>query len=248
MKYILLIFLSLSFVYQPIAAQKNLPPLLQLKPIKKLHIKVPEPSDICINLSGNGFYIVSDNGYLYETDFEGKILKKAAFSGADFEGVWVNKNTKEIFVADESLRRFEVFNADLEHLRSHVITLMAGRNEGVESGTFDEQNRQHVVFTEKNPVELLIFNEEFNIGSAQHHKIKGIKEVSACTFYQGRLWVLSDEERTVYETDYPEGKNILRRYQIPVLNPEGLCFLPDGTMVIASDDLEKLFFFQLPKS
>lgn len=245
MRYLLVIYL-LTIFYVFGYSQTNKTQLTKLKPIKKTVIKIPEPSDICVNTTETGFYIVSDNGYLYETDLNGKVLKKADYRGADFEAVWVNTITNEIMVSDESLRRFEVFNTDLTHLRTYTIAISAGRNEGIESGTFYKAKAQHIVFTEKNPAELLTFPSDIDRGKKTQYKIEGIQEVSACTFYANYLWVLSDEKRIIYKVDYPNNKKIVTAYSIPILNPEGLCFLKDGSLVVVSDDLEKLFFFTIP--
>jgi uncharacterized protein YjiK len=235
------LLLAITLLPTLLFAQKAIE-TVKLKPSEKINIAVPEPSDLCISLAGDGFYIVSDNGYLFETDKLGKIIKKADFRGTDFEAVWTADN--KIFVSDESLRKIEVFNADLTHAHTYSISVSGGRNEGVEAGTYNATDKTHLLFTEKNPARLMLFSDNFG-GNTAYIEFPGIKEVSSCTFFEGSLWILSDEERIIYKTDYPKGKNIIAKYSIPVLNPEGICFLPDGTLVIASDDLYKLFIFKL---
>lgn len=243
-------FLSIYLLVQSWIGYSQVTPIIKLKSQKKINLQIPEPSDICLNHTQDGFYIVSDNGYLYATNLEGNVLKKANYRGADFEAVWINYNNNEIIVSDESLRRFEIFDVQFNHLRTQTISIAAGRNQGIEAGTFHSPSNYHLTFTEKNPATLIQLDKDLDTGTKQLAKIKGITEVAACSWYKGYLWILSDENRIIYQTNYnsqcPEKTTIVNRYRIPVLNPEGLCFLTDNTLVVASDDLEKIFFFEMP--
>ena len=48
----------------------------KLKPTHWISTKVPEPSDLCFDSKSGNFFVVSDDGILFETDREGKIIRK----------------------------------------------------------------------------------------------------------------------------------------------------------------------------
>lgn len=234
MQKILLLLCSLLLA---LASQGSAQPL---KPYRTCKTQVPEPSDICVSVKGTSFWIVSDKGYLYETDTLGKIIHKADFEGVDFEGVCTRKGEKGedlVVVMSESLRQLHYFDANtLKHLYFEQFAHYGGRNEGFECIAF--LGNEPIAFTEKNPCELKFLKSNKTVA------IKGIKEVSACFVDEKtqNLWVLSDEQMEIFELNTNDF-SIVQKHKIAVLNPEGLCMMNDGHLVVVSDDLQKLFFY-----
>lgn len=224
------ILLSLTLLLTCAAKTEN----VKTGPGSNLHI--PEPSDIC-TASDGGYFVVSDNGILFKLNQKFEIEKKAKVTGFDFEGVYANDTS--VFVSDESLRQIYVYNSSNLELQK-IIPFMynGGRNLGMESITYDPSNGNFVGFSEKEPCLLMQFNKAFQLID-QHH-IEGLREVSSVTYYQNALWVLSDEERTIYKVD-PTTFSIENKWVIPILNPEGICFTKEGNLKIVSDDQEEIF-------
>ena len=216
----------------------------KIKPVKKVSIKVKEPSDICLSPSGNSFYVVSDNGILHELDIEGKIIRTAKATGYDFEGVHSDENF--VYVVDEMARKIHLYNhKDLSLVRSVSVPYMGGLNQAYESITYNKSKNCLILVTEYNPTWIFELDSEFRVKN--EIKFDKARDISAATWHNGFLWFLSDEDRTVFKIN-PDTYEVLASWIVPVINPEGIVFDKNGQLIIASDDLEKLFYFNNPEN
>lgn len=210
-----------------------------LKPDAKYSLKIDEPSDICYDAIGKGFFIVSDNGALFRTDIKGEIVQTAKFKGADFEGVWADE--KYVYVVDESLRMVHLFDIyELTLQQSKQYKYHGGRNRGWESICWNATRKTYVFLTEKQPV--LLFELDENLELKNRMDVPQFREISAATAFGDYLYFLGDEDRTIFRVN-PKNYEILETWIVPILNPEGICFTPNGNCYILSDDLEKLYLF-----
>lgn len=212
-----------------------------LKHQAKIHLSIPEPSDICLNANNNGYWIVSDNGKLFETDLKGEIIKKAKLRGFDFEAVYASGD--KVYVMEEMTRTIIILNAEnLEVVERHQIPYSGGRNKGFESLTWNPVRERYVIVTERDPVFLYELNKDFQV--TNQLEIENVSDISAATFAMNHLWLLSDEDHAILKLD-PQSLKRIATYSIPVLNPEGICFYKDKMMIL-SDDLNAIFQFLLP--
>jgi uncharacterized protein YjiK len=208
---------------------------------EKKIIKVPEPSDICFSKNGNT-YIVSDNGYLYQTDGQGKIIRKSSFTGTDFEGVYADE--QYVYIMDESARRVHKLDQQkLERVATYDLPYNGARNSGYESITFNEEKKVFVTVSEKNPVTIFEYDKDFRkLNEIPFHKAR---DISSATWHEGNIWLLSDEDMKVFKLD-PNTYKVKDEFSISVINPEGIAFDPAGNLVICSDDRQMLYFFNKP--
>lgn len=217
-------------------AQKD----LLLKPDSSKHIKISEPSDICFSSSRNSYFVVGDNGKLYETNKSGEIIKQASHKGVDFEGVEVVGD--KVFVMEEARRNVLVFGIDsLNLLYSFPIQYNGGRNKGFESLTFNQNLNLFYAFTERDPLWLYIFDTTFT--SVQRIKLNlPISDVSAACYNNGFLWIISDENALLLKlntTDF----NVQKKWRLPIINVEGLAF-SGNDIVLVSDAMQKMFWIK----
>lgn len=219
-------------------------PVPKIKPIKTKSVKVKEPSDICLAPGANSLYMVSDNGILYETDMDGKVLREATFTGYDFEAV--HSDNEYVYVADEMTRTIHLYDhKDLKLQRSIRVPYHGGRNHGYESITYNKKKQALILITEDNPIWIFELDNDFKVKNEV--KWKGARDISAATWYNDHLWFLSDEDRTVFKIN-PDTYAVEGAWQLPVLNPEGITFDQNGQLIIASDDLGKLYYFNNPEN
>ncbi|MNT40712.1 SdiA-regulated [compost metagenome] len=191
------------------------------------------------------FFIVSDNGYLFETDLKGKVLRKANYKGLDNEGVFADDNF--VYAVEEFSRAISVLNINtLEVVKKVFIPYSGGRNAGYEAMTFNKAKDVFVLFTEKNPIYAIELDKDLR--EVNRIDISTIsKDVSAATYYKDHLWILGDEDMTVYKLD-PLTYKTLNQWKLPIINPEGMAFDKNGDLVILSDDMQKMYYFKNPEN
>jgi len=226
----LFIFIGLSAFAQPT--------LNKLKPSKSILLDIPEPSDICVSANGKTLFIVSDDGGLYETDLEGKVLRSTTTDLNDAEGVYADD--ENIYLVEERnrfIKQYAIKNFAL--VNTIYVPYEGGRNKAFES-IAKRSDGGYVLFTEKDPVWMFELNEQFQETGRVKWNLLG--DISSATFWENSLWLLSDERAEIWLTDVVH-KSIVKRFKLPVLNPEGMAFLPNGALLVLSDDEHRLYFF-----
>lgn len=216
----------------------------KLKPIDYVHTEVAEPSDICVNVVGDStYFVVSDNGFLHEMNAQGKILRTADFEGIDVEGVYSNHD--HVYIVEEFTRKIRIFDvATLQLQRTVVFPYSGGRNKGYESLTYNEKKGVFVMLTEKDPIYLIEIDSDMRLINELY--LEGIaRDISAATYYDDHLWLLSDEDMEVIKIN-PLTYEEVGRWYIPIINPEGIAF-HNNHMLIVSDDMERLYRFAIPQ-
>lgn len=235
--------LTLGFVLLTVTclAQKT----FKLKPTKWISTKVPEPSDIFYNSKSDSFYIASDDGYLFETNAAGDILHKITVKSSDYEAVYTDDNF--VYAIDETHRAIHFYDPKtLNCSRIVTVPYQGGRNSGYEAFTFNKSKNSFILITEKNPITLFEFDIDFNVKN-QFDLSKIARDISSATFHNDFLYLLSDEDRSVLKLN-PTTYEVIEKWVLPVINPEGLTFDKDGNLVVSCDDLQRIYYFNNPEN
>jgi len=216
----------------------------KIKPVKKFDTKVAEPSDIALNAAKDGFWIVGDGGVLYEVNLDGTIRRQADYQGLDCEGVYAEG--KYVYVAEELSRKIKVFDAaTLKVVRTVTVPYNGARNKGYEGIAFNKTNDRFVVVVEKSPINIFELDKDFKI--VNEINLGNIaKDVSAITYYNNSIWLLSDESMMVFRLN-PADYTVTGSWKLPILNPEGLTFDAEGNMIVLSDDMQTIYSFTNPE-
>ena len=213
-----------------------------LKPAFAHWLKTSEPSDLCATNTAGEYVMLSEKGSVYIINDKGDILRESPFHGFDLEAVCTDGTN--YLVSEESFQQIHVLDGrTLELIRTVPMRHGGGRNEGVEAMVYLPETGHFLLSTEKDPQFFMELDKDLRI--LQTFTIAGIKEVSALSIINKDLYVLSDENHSLYRVNLTARK-IESTYDIPVINPEGLCELPEGKMMIVSDDMAKIFHFQIP--
>ena len=114
----ILFFLAITF-QTVLFAQK-------LIPISIVDLDIDEPSGIVFNKELSAYYIISDNGYLFQTDLTGKTIHSSSFKGYDFEGITFADN--KIYVSDEMMRKVHVFDVNLKKMIDEAMKVRSGKD------------------------------------------------------------------------------------------------------------------------
>lgn len=232
---------GLCLVSLSLQAQKA----IKLKPTKHVSIAVPEPSDICYDATSNSCYIVSDQGILFETDLEGKVIRKKVEKDTDFEAVYVDSNN--VYAVDESGRTiYQYDKKTFKVTKTTTIRYDGPKNKGYESFTFNPIKKSYLLITESNPVLVIELDLNFNV--VKQTDISGIaKDISSARFYKDDLYLLSDEDMQLIKVN-SDTYDVIQKWSLPLINPEGLAFDKEGNLLITCDDMQRLYYFNHPET
>lgn len=214
---------------------------VDLKYYKKVKLQIPEPSDVCLSYSGKSLFIVSDQGALFETDLNGKIIRARKTGLNDCEAVAV-RGANEIIVVEERNRRIKIIHQDDFIDKSNITIHFKGKsNSGFEALTSNAEN--WYLFTEKNPASIFILSDQLK--EIEQKKINVPGDISGATWHEGRLWLISDEMASIYIMS-ADLTSIDKSFKINVKSAEGIAFIDNGTIAVVSDKDETLYFFKSP--
>lgn len=207
---------------------------------------IEEPSGLSLTADSTGLWIVTDEGGLYRTDFEGHSISARQFGDRDFEGVWAGAHG--LYVAEEdqfTLYRFD--SAGLKLLKRVPLSNTHDNDpkNGLEALCFMPETEEIWTFTERDPVVNYRLPPDLSTQSPRLLP-EAIAEVSACAVHGGYVWLLSDKAQQLIKLR-PDPLAIKARWQVPLENPEGLTFLPDGRLLILSDQEAEMVRFAPPE-
>jgi uncharacterized protein YjiK len=208
-----------------------------------MSIKVPEPSDIAMAPDGESYYVVSDDqAAVYQLDLDGNVIRKSRTLGIDLEAVCARPDF--LYAVDETPRKvYQLSYENLEVTRTFNVPYSGGRNKGYESITYNEAKKCFVLITEKDPIIIVELDHDFRQINELYWK--HARDISSATYHNGFIWLLSDEDMTVFKCD-PKNYAIIQQWRINVHNPEGIVFNGKEMLIIA-DDLERLYRFNHPE-
>lgn len=216
----------------------------KIKPTKFISTAIPEPSDICYSAHSDTFFVVSDDGILFETDQDGKIIRSVVENDADFEAIFADETN--VYAVNERHRKVEVFNSiSLKKSKTITVPFGGGRNRGYEALTFNKSKNSFVLIVEKDPITLFELDVNFVITN-QIDLSKIARDIAAASYYDNFLWLLSDEDRTVFKLN-PNTYEVLGKWELPLINPEGLAFDKNGNLLITCDDMQRIYYFNNPE-
>lgn len=212
---------------------------------KMTPIKVPEPSGLALSFDGNYLWSVSDNdSKVYKLDLNGNVITSFVINGEDLEGITVIDSVN-LAVILERTREVVIVDTSGKELRRKQFDLKGGLNEGLEGICFDFSKKEYYFLNEKNPGLLIKTDSSFS--EIFRTELKLAKDYSDIFFSQAdnTLWILSDESKTIIQTNL-EGEKI-KEYRINIRQPEGLVVdYKNKKVYVVCDNTEKLYEFNLP--
>ena len=264
------IFLQLIAIVALLVPRADSIPFTRIKAEGSTHISISEPSDVCANPLNTNLFIVSDRGYLYETDANYKLLRRSSTFGFDYEAVFADSHF--VYAVEERTRRINQFDiTTLEKVKTREVRYQGGRNAGYEGFTYNKEKGCFILVTEKNPIWIFELNRNFDpvnefqlkeklngkppgidLQSKEKHSISevwesvrgytGPSDVSSLTLYGKKLYMLSDEDSEILQLN-PATYQLEKRWKLGILNPEGFYFDQTGNLFVLSDNMQKVYRF-----
>jgi len=182
--------------------------------------------------------------FIFETDLEGKIMRQIKQPNTDFEAVYTDNQF--IYAIDENAPGYLCLRFDFpKKIRVVNVPYSGGRNKGYEAIAFNKSKNSFVVITERDPITLFELDANFKITN-QIDLAAIAHDISSAYYYQDALWLLSDEDMMLLKLN-PQTYEVLQKWALPVINPEGFTFDRDGNLIIACDDMQRLYYFNNPE-
>lgn len=203
-------------------------------------LKIEEPSDLCFSADEKSLFMVSDRDGIYETDLKGNIKHSYLSDNYDLEAICL-ANSKTLIAADESSNDLLFISTSPLSLKETKSTKIASKsNSGIEAiCRIDDEH--WMIFQEKKPCKAFVVNKEASVLSV--HTIEGISDISGASYYQGYLWLLSDEDASIYKVSL-DFKTIKKVFSLPFSSAEGIAISSQGDLYVVSDSTEMLYIFQ----
>lgn len=261
----ILFMLLLGFALPAFAQQQKtiVFPHTEIKVLDKDE-KMNEPSGIVYHPMRNTFFVVGDEGDLYEMDFNGKILRSMKISPnrkdeIDPEGITVNTRTGNLYIAAEEGDDIIEMDADsLEIVGYYDIVskkeIFKAGGDGIEGIAFvpgkdPEDDRVYVCNQYDPPIVMKVALPSKPMGNAvEKHPVPVIGhfkmpvgDLSDMAYNETRktLFILSDENNLIMEVT-TDGK-IINQWSLPGKDQEGITFYK-GFMFIGQDSGKILRF------
>ncbi len=184
------------------------------------------------------------SGKLFECELSGKIIRKAKFEGLDFEGVELKDEF--VYVSDESGRMvYKYKQGDLSLVKSYPVKWEGAINKAYESIAYNYAKKCFVLVAEK-PATIVEFDENFN--ELKRYPFRYAKDVSGARWHNNALYLVSSGNNCIFKCN-PVNYQVIAKYNINVINAEGMAFDSSGKVTITSDDLQRIYYFKdLPNS
>jgi uncharacterized protein YjiK len=218
---------------------------------------VSEPSDLCLNFSGNGLFVVSDRGEIFEIGFDGKTIRKLTqyanpdpTKKDDLEGICIDQSARNIFVVNERTLRVSRLDENGRYLDSFIIPSSVltpqYENSGIEGITLHGDTFYFV--NQEMPRLLLTYNRVAQQWLSRI-PLDFCIDVNAVSYdaADNTLWIVSSKSHRLFQCS-TDGKP-LKALNIPfVAKPEGVWVdRAANTAWICCDQTGKLYKISLSK-
>lgn len=213
-----------------------------LQPTSYVRVNFTEPSDLLYLDGSDEFLVLGDKAFLYRVNRSGERIGVLDVSGFDLEAIC--EDDQNYYVSEETYQTILVIDKKTGvKIKDVPFKHAGGRNEGIEAMVKMEDNT-FLLATEKDPQIFFVCNNTFEVQETFH--IEEIGEVSGMCYSNNKLYVLSDEEETIYEVDMRTRK-VIRQWRMNVVNPEGIAMSLKKEIFIACDDMARIYTYSLPQ-
>ena len=144
-------------------------------------------------------------------------------------------------MVEERTRNLVLFDqASLKPVRTLNYPYSGGRNKGYEAFAFNPETEKFILITEREPV--IVFELDLNLKIFNSFEFQYRGDISSASWHEGKLWLLSDENMELLRIN-PADFAIEHIFELPVINPEGFQIMPDGKLIVLSDDMQRAYYF-----
>ncbi len=246
LKKLKLILIFVLFVYTSVSYANDKKKKLEL--VADYDLPILEPSGLCISIHNNELLTVSDKtNKIYRISISGELIDSVNYTGEDLEGVFQNVKDSSIWVAEEELREIVHIDVKGNEIERFKVTVPENKlNNGLEGIAFNTNNKHFYILNEKNPGLLVEWTAE--LGIINQIKLSFAKDYSGIfyDFIEDKLWIVSDESKTITKCDLKGNKIIT--YKTKIKKGEGLVVDSKNNLAyVVCDSNSKLYVFKYKK-
>ena len=132
----------------------------------------------------------------------------------------------------------------LQCINTIELQVETSSNDGLETLIYDEDTKEFVGISEKSPVVAYTFNQQFE--KIKTTPLSIASDISSGCYHKGFYYLLSDEDHRVFQCN--KDFSVINSWSVKIINPEGICFDTNGDLVICSDEMQTIFFYDSPEN
>lgn len=218
---------------------------------EKVIAKIPEASGISYSKKSNTLFVVNDEGSIYEISKKGKILRNKKIGNYDFEGIVVDDKKELLLVAIEGDDKILILSKDDMSKKKEIlikrkfngIKILKKGGNGIEGLALYKNklyisNQSNKSYPKEDASVIAVIN--YNL-TKKKQKIKevlnhGYKDIAGLTFYEDKLFMVSDKKSLLIEYDMKKKKVIKKTKLSKKFAQEGITFDKRGNLFIADDN------------
>lgn len=183
-------------------------------------LNIAEPSGLAFSVSHDELYVVSDrDGSVYRIDFEGNIIARLPYKGKDLEGIDIDRDNGQIWIAEESRQNIHHLDKDgyeIDKITAvHIDTKKGSGFEGIA-----KNGDTLYILIEKDPGVLI----KYSLTSREwtFYPLSFAKDYSGIDYdpTDNTLWIVSHESRSLNHCDL--NGRLIATQKIKVLQAEGV--------------------------
>lgn len=216
----------------------------KLHPILRLDLDISQPSGLSFDDEGQLWVVSDERAEVCILDAESGERERCIDSHRqDLEGLSFDRKSGALILVDEDAAKLIYIDAATgEKLEETSLDWAKDGNHGPEGVAVSPETGELYVVKESSPA--MVCRVSSRGRCAEGWTMNGIDDLSDLTFDEdGRLWLLSDEEQSIYRVQ--DGK-VKERFRIDVDKPEGLAF-QDGRLLVVSDEDDEMAVFDLAR-
>jgi uncharacterized protein YjiK len=197
---------------------------------------IPEASGICLCKQSNTLFVANDEGYIYELNKKGKVLRKKFLGKYDLEGVTCDKNF--LYFIDERNVILKIsYNFELLK-KIKIKEIKKSKKSGLEGIT---KYRDGFYISKQDSKSIFLVNED---GKLIEKIYIGIKDISGLDVNKDILYIISDKSDVLLKYDI-KNRKIIKKIKLPKFAQEGVAV--GKKQLFFADDNGKILKFKMDK-
>lgn len=218
---------------------------------EKVIAKVPEASGIVYSKISNTFFVVNDEGSIYELTKQGHLLRKKKLGNYDLEGISIDVKKDLLFLAVEGKDSILVLSRPTLEIKKEIPIkrkykgkkILKKSGDGIEGLAFYDgyiyaanQSKKRYPKADSSVIVISKFDYEANKLKINSIIPMKITDISGLTFYKDELYILSDSNNLLMKYDLDKQKIVKKKKLSKRYAQEGITFDDQGNIYIADDN------------